>query len=53
MGAAAASNGSVGLYHVEGLTPEAIEASRGLLKQGYRSYVIDDAELTKVYDGYP
>jgi predicted aconitase len=53
MGAAAASNGSVGLYHVERLTPEAIEASRGLLKQGYRSYVIDDAELTKVYDGYP
>jgi predicted aconitase len=53
MGAAAASNGSVGLYHVERLTPEAVEASRGLLKQGYRSYVIDDAELTKVYDGYP
>jgi predicted aconitase len=53
MGAAAASNGAVGLYHVEGLTPEAVEASLGLLKQGYRSYVIDAAELTKVCDGYP
>jgi len=53
MGAAAASNGAVGLYHVEGLTPEAVNMSRGLLKQGYRTYVIDDAELKKVYDGYP
>ncbi|MFA5321543.1 MAG: aconitase X [Smithella sp.] len=53
MGAAAASNGAVGLYHVEGLTPEAAEMSRGLLKQGYRSCVIDEAELKKVYDGYP
>jgi predicted aconitase len=53
MGAASASNGAVGLYHVEGLTPEAVALSRGLLKQGYRSYVIDDAELKKVYEGYP
>ena len=53
MGAASASNGAVGLYHVEGLTPEAVESSRGLLKQGYRTYVIDDAELKKVYDAYP
>ena len=53
MGAASASNGAVGLYHVEGLTPEAVDMSRGLLKQGYRSYVIDDAALKKVYDGYP
>lgn len=53
MGAAAASNGAVGLYHVEGLTPEAVEKSRGLLKQGCRSYIIDAAELKKVYDNYP
>jgi hypothetical protein len=53
MGAASASNGAVGLYHVEGLTPEAVSLSRSLLKQEYRSYVIDDAELKRVYDGYP
>jgi predicted aconitase len=53
MGAASASNGAVGLYHIEGLTPEAVDMSRSLLKQGYRSYVIDDAELKRVYDGYP
>ena len=53
MGAAAASNGAVGLYHIEGLTPEAADMSRTLLKPGYYSYLIDDAELKRVYDGYP
>ncbi|MGB4089570.1 MAG: aconitase X [Smithellaceae bacterium] len=53
MGAAAASNGAVGLYHIEDLTPEALELSRGLLKSGYKTYVIDDAELKRVRDSYP
>lgn len=53
MGAASASNGAVGLYHVEGLTPEAVDMSRNLLKKNYRSYVIDDAELKRIYDSYP
>lgn len=53
MGAATASNGAVGLYHVEGLTPEAKELGEKLLVNDYQSYVIDDAELTRVYDSYP
>jgi hypothetical protein len=53
MGAAAASNGAVGLYHIENLTPEALELSRNLLKSGYQTYVIDDAELKRVRDSYP
>jgi len=53
MGAATASNGAVGLYHVEGITPEAVEQKRALLKEGYKTYVIDDAELQRVMDSYP
>ena len=52
-GAATASNGAVGLYHVENLTPEAKELGRTLLQEGAREYVIDDAELQRIYDGYP
>jgi predicted aconitase len=53
MGAATASAGAVGLYHVEDLTPEAKELGRDLLVEGYQTYVIDDAELQRVYDTYP
>ena len=53
MGAATASNGAVGLYHMEGVTPDALEKKRDLLKDGYQTYVIDDAELKRVYDTYP
>ena len=52
-GAATASNGAVGLYHVEGLTPEAVEQGEGLIAEGAKVYVIDDAELQRVYDSYP
>ncbi len=52
-GAATASNGAVGLYHVEGITPEAVQQEKGLLKENPNVYVIDDAELQRVYDGYP
>ena len=52
-GAATASNGAVGLYHVENLTPEAKELGRTLIQEGAREYVIDDAELQRIYDGYP
>jgi len=52
-GAATASNGAVGLYHVENLTPEAIEQGAGLIKEGVQVYVIDDAELQRVQDEYP
>ena len=53
MGAAAASNGAVGLYHVEGLTPEAREAGRALVAKGAKTYVIDDAELERIRKAYP
>lgn len=52
-GAATASNGAVGLYHVENLTPEAVEQGTALIKEGAKEYVIDDAELQRVYDNYP
>lgn len=52
-GAATASNGAVGLYHVEGITPEAVEQGRALLEENVQTYVIDDAELERVYRSYP
>ena len=52
-GAATASNGAVGLYHIENLTPEAVEQGAGLIKEGVQVYVIDDAELQRVQDEYP
>lgn len=52
-GAATASNGAVGLYHVEGITPEAIQQGRELLVEEPNVYIIDDAELKRVYDSYP
>ncbi len=52
-GAATASNGAVGLYHVANLTPEAKELGEGLIKEGAEVYVIDDAELKRVQDNYP
>ncbi len=52
-GAATASNGAVGLYHVENLTPEAKEQGEKLIAEGAKVYVIDDAELQRVYDSYP
>ncbi|MEE0967840.1 MAG: aconitase X [Clostridia bacterium] len=52
-GAATASNGAVGLYHVENLTPEAKEMGEKLICEGAKTYVIDDAELQRVYDSYP
>ena len=52
-GAATASNGAVGLYHVEGITPEAVEQGESLIKENAKVYTIDDAELQRVYDSYP
>lgn len=52
-GAATASNGSVGLYHIENLTPEAKEQGESLIKDNAKVYVIDDAELERVKASYP
>ena len=52
-GAATASNGAVGLYHIENLTPEAVESGKALIAENAKEYVIDDAELERVYREYP
>ncbi len=52
-GAATASNGAVGLYHIENLTPEAVELGEKLIADNAKTYVIDDAELKRVKDSYP
>lgn len=52
-GAATASNGAVGLYHIANITPEAKEQGEALLKEGYKTYVIDDEEIERVYKSYP
>jgi predicted aconitase len=53
MGAATASNGAVGLYHVEHITPEARDFGEQLLAPDYQTYRIDDTELERVRAGYP
>ena len=52
-GAACASNGAVGLYHIDKLTPEAKKYGEELILKDAREYVIDDAELERVYKSYP
>ena len=52
-GAATASNGAVGLYHIEDLTPEAKEQGAALIAAGAQEYIIDDAELERVKKNYP
>jgi len=52
-GAATASNGAVGLYHIDGLTPEAKAQGESFIAEGAQVYVIDDAELKRVQDAYP
>ena len=45
--------GAVGLYHIENLTPEAVELGDKLIAEGAKEYIIDDAELQRVQDNYP
>ena len=52
-GAATASNGAVGLYHIHNLTPEAKDMGEALIREGAEVYVIDDAELERVKASYP
>ena len=52
-GAATASNGAVGLYHIDNLTPEAKEDGEDLILKDAQRYIIDDEELERVYKSYP
>jgi predicted aconitase len=53
MGAAAASNGAVGLFHVENLTPDVKESGDKLITHGAKVYTVDDAELERIKKSYP
>jgi predicted aconitase len=53
LGAAAASNGAVGLFHVENCTPEALELGEKLISANYKTYKIDAAELDRTKRSYP
>ena len=52
-GAATASNGAVGLYHVDNLTPEAKEQGSGLIAEGAKEFVVTDAVLEETKKNYP
>ena len=52
-GAATASNGAVGLYHIDNLTPEAKEQGKELILENAKEYVITDEELERVKNNYP
>ena len=53
MGAAMASNGAVGLYHVENLTPEAKESGASLIRENAEVYTITESELLRIRSSYP
>ena len=52
-GAATASNGAVGLYHVANLTPEAVEQGEALIAEGAKEFTITDAVLEETQENYP
>jgi hypothetical protein len=52
MGTACATAGAVGLYHVESITPEAVEYGTKLLIPNFTTYIIDDRELENLYSSY-
>lgn len=53
MGAACGAIGGVGLYHVENITPEAVDYKTQLLSEGFKTMVIGDRELQELIDAYP
>jgi predicted aconitase len=53
MGAACATAGAVALFHVEKITPEAVDYGRGLLASGYKTHRIDDQQLQDLLASYP
>lgn len=53
MGAACATYGAVGLYHVENITPEAVDQGTDLLVPDHATYIIDAQELQDLMASYP
>jgi predicted aconitase len=52
MGAACAAIGAVGLYHIDGVTPEAKEYGPDLLVPDHETLVIRDADLKDLFASY-
>ncbi|NIW96605.1 MAG: DUF521 domain-containing protein, partial [Phycisphaerae bacterium] len=52
MGAACATFGAVGLYHVENITPEAVDYGQDLLVPEHHLYAIDDQAIQDEKDSY-
>ena len=52
-GAATASNGAVGLYHVANLTPEAVELGENLIAEGAQEFIVTDEVLEQTKANYP
>jgi len=53
MGTACATAGAVGLFHVEGITPEAVAQGMDILAADHRTYVIDEDVLADLSASYP
>jgi len=53
MGAACATAGAVSLFHVENITPEAIDYGRDLLVPDHDTYSINDRQLDDLFATYP
>jgi predicted aconitase len=53
MGAACATYSAVDLFHVEHITPEAVEQQRELLLSEYSTYLLSQAELVRQLRSYP
>jgi hypothetical protein len=53
MGAMLATYSAVSLFHVENITPEAIDSGRDLLTKNYQKYVFNSDELEKLRNSFP
>jgi predicted aconitase len=53
MGAACATAGAVGLFHVENITPEAIDYGRDLLVPNHKTHFVDEQQLQDFLASYP
>jgi len=53
LGAAAAAAGAVGLFHVENVTPEAVDAGPAIMDRDCQTAVIDEDTLADLTASYP
>jgi|GEM_PF-6414 len=53
MGAACAAIGAVGLFHLEGITPEARDLGRDLIREDAQDFKVTDHDLDELIASYP